>query len=505
MSIDKKVFGALKKYVDDKFRSVQSGNLTVERTPNSILFVTNKGEATETRAEFTQDELRGLGIKDVKLKTVIEEGAEETHLLCILDNGTEIDAGKFITKEGTTDYEALTNKPSINGVKLTGDKSLSDLGINEYDDTEIKKSISEVSNGLMDSVGYSADYKTIDIIAKNGVKKSVDVKPVISHAKITELSDVDKTNIGSGKTLIYDETTGKHKYIDVSGTDELVKLTSDTEAKYLEEFIDKVTIKNEGGVLKTKKLDGQEVSIEEINYLKGLTMNVMDLVNMFSNGGVKIINTPVNTYAELLNYDKSSLIEGISYIIYVLNDETHDNVKTTYLIDKDTATPSYFGFAGEYRDFSTNPVNLANEVTWKLDNSHIDVDALWSLLTINNTYKMLTANNEVFGTHGAKALYDEMVSSISSKANQSDLESHTNDTDIHTSATEKASYVKKTDIVDNLTSTDTNKPLSANQGKVLKGEVDLKANKTELVKTTDITTTIDSKTTDTQVPNANET
>ena len=35
--------------------------------------------------------------------------------------------------------------------------------------------------------------------------------------------------------------------------------------------------------------------------------------------------------------------------------------------------------------------------------------------------------------------------------------------------------VDKTDIVDNLTSTDTDKPLSANQGKVLKDEVDLKA------------------------------
>ena len=31
---------------------------------------------------------------------------------------------------GTTDYNALTNKPSINGITLTGNKTSADLGIN---------------------------------------------------------------------------------------------------------------------------------------------------------------------------------------------------------------------------------------------------------------------------------------------------------------------------------------------------------------------------------------
>ena len=62
--------------------------------------------------------------------------------------------------------------------------------------------------------------------------------------------------------------------------------------------------------------------------------------------------------------------------------------------------------------------------------------------------------------------------------------------------------VNKTDIVDNLTSTDTDKPLSANQGKVLKDEVDLKAKDSEVVKKTDIVTTIDATSTDDKVPTA---
>ena len=62
--------------------------------------------------------------------------------------------------------------------------------------------------------------------------------------------------------------------------------------------------------------------------------------------------------------------------------------------------------------------------------------------------------------------------------------------------------VDKTDILDNLTSTNTDKPLSANQGKVLKDEVDLKANDSDVVKKTDIVTTIDSASTDDKTPSA---
>ena len=49
---------------------------------------------------------------------------------------------------GTTNYNALLNKPSINGVELKGNKTLADLGITNYDDTQIKTDISEVNNKI---------------------------------------------------------------------------------------------------------------------------------------------------------------------------------------------------------------------------------------------------------------------------------------------------------------------------------------------------------------------
>ena len=404
----------------------------------------------------------GASVADVEIREVITGTDEGIHLFCILDDGTEIDAGTLPNEQ----YDDTQIKSDIKTLQNTKQNS-TDTNLTTTEKT-VTGAINEIYGNSLDVVGFSSDYKNIILNRKNGLNPvTIPLVSIISHSKLVELFDIDISDIGNGKTLVYDSTTQKHKYVDSTGTDELVKMDSTTDSKYLTDLIDKQTVVNENGTLKVKKLDGQEVTIAEINYLKGLTMNVMDLVNMFANGGVKIINAPVNTYADLLVYDKSSLIDGISYLIYVLADETHNGAKTTYLIDKATTTPTFFGNADSQRNFVTNPIDLANEVTGKLPTDNIDVDALWLLLTINNTYKTLTTKNEPFGTHGAKAMYDELVTAIGDKANSDDFTKHTGDTDIHISATEKASYVKKTDIVDNLTSTDTDKPLSANQGRLL--------------------------------------
>ena len=49
---------------------------------------------------------------------------------------------------GITNYNALLNKPSINGVDLVGNKTLADLGITNYDDTQIKKDIADLKSEI---------------------------------------------------------------------------------------------------------------------------------------------------------------------------------------------------------------------------------------------------------------------------------------------------------------------------------------------------------------------
>ena len=329
-------------------------------------------------------------------------------------------------------------------ISSSGSGDLTDYQ-NKTDDTltttdkTIVGAINEVNGNQLDTVGFSSDYKNIILNRKNGLNPyNIPISAIIHNAKLTELNDIDSTDIGNGKTLVYDSSTQKHKYVDSTGTDELVKMEASSDAHYLSDLIDKSTIVNDKGVLKVKKLDGQEVTIAEINYLKGLTMNVMDLVNAFANGGVKVWGTPVNTYADLSTLDRSAFIDGISYIVYILADETHSGAKTTYLCDKTSST--FFGNADSQRNFTTNPIDLANEVTGKLGTSNIDVDGLWTLLTINDTYKTLTTNNEVFGTHGAKAMYDELTTKIGDKANTSDIPIKVSE------LTNDSNYVKTTEL-----------------------------------------------------------
>ena len=128
--------------------------------------------------------------------------------------------------------------------------------------------------------------------------------------------------------------------------------------------------------------------------------------------------------------------------------------KTTYVCDK--TNTSYCGVAGDHRDFTTEPIDLANEVTGKLGASNIDVDSLWKLVTVYDTYKTLTTKNEPFGTHGAKALYDELVTSIGEKANTTDLETHKNDTNIHITTAERTKWNDKLSRTDIATTIDEN-------------------------------------------------
>lgn len=358
--------------------------------------------------------------------------------------------------------------------------------------TDVTGAVAEVNGNLLDTVSFSADYKNIVLNRKNGTNPyTIPIAAIINHAKLIELADIDVTDIGNGKTLVYDAATQKHKYVSSSATDELVKMDSTSDAHYLADLIDKQTIVNDNGVLKVKKLDGQDVTITEINYLKGLTMNVMDLVNTFANGGVKVSNTPVATYADLSTLDRSTFIDGISYIVYVLADESHEGAKTTYLCDKTNTT--FFGNADSQRNFTTSPVDLASEVTGKLGTSNIDIDSLWALLTIDDTYKTLTTTDNIFGTHGAKNMYDELTTSIGAKANATDLTTHTDNTDIHVTTAERTKWDK---IIDKVDTTDFN---------THKNDTDIHTSATEkasYVKKTNIVTTIDSTSTDTQVPSA---
>lgn len=54
------------------------------------------------------------------------------------------DYGEVIDTGGTSNYEKLAHKPSINGVELAGNKSLENLGVIELTNLEIEAIIRNV-------------------------------------------------------------------------------------------------------------------------------------------------------------------------------------------------------------------------------------------------------------------------------------------------------------------------------------------------------------------------
>ena len=78
--------------------------------------------------------LQGIGVTNAEIR--------ESHLIIILSNGEEIDAGYIGGGSGgTNDYDDLENKPTINNITLQGNKTLHELGIQEEGNYALKSEI----------------------------------------------------------------------------------------------------------------------------------------------------------------------------------------------------------------------------------------------------------------------------------------------------------------------------------------------------------------------------
>lgn len=113
---------------------------------------------------------------------------------------------------GTTNYNDLSNRPKINGVTLSGDKSASDLGIAEYDDTALDARVTAVETALtgkadtsdIPDVSGKANTSDLATVATSGSYNDLSNKPTIPSAyddsALTErVSDLE-TDVNDLKT-----------------------------------------------------------------------------------------------------------------------------------------------------------------------------------------------------------------------------------------------------------------------------------------------------------------
>ena len=260
------------------------------------------------------------------------------------------------------------------------------------------------------------------------------------ETKISQLEDVEITSLLDKQSLVYDATKGKYVNQFISSTtDEKVKLTSiSTDAKYLNEFLDNTTIVAENEKLIVKKIENMLATVDEINYLQGLDENIMTKLSKVVNGGLTIYKDKSFTdYAELLTFNFTQLPTGMSYLLYVVNDENHSNQCTAYLCDETTNNttnlPIFFGTMNVIpRDFSTDKIDLSSEVKGKLPQANMDLTGVLKTTDLSGYMKVEdytgTGTNKVNisktldGLSSTVAELDDTVSKKHEHANSANLD-----------------------------------------------------------------------------------
>lgn len=116
-------------------------------------------------------------------------------------------ANKLLFDTDTTNYRDLGNKPSINGVELINNKSLTELGIQPKGDYALKKDLPRNTSELNNDAGYLTEYTetdpTVPDYVKNITQEEIEkwntpfeeLDPTIpQHVKDITEDDIDKWN-----------------------------------------------------------------------------------------------------------------------------------------------------------------------------------------------------------------------------------------------------------------------------------------------------------------------
>lgn len=192
----------------------------------------------------------------------------------------------------------------------------------------------------------------------------------------------------------------------IISTDELVKMDSVSQAMYLSDLIDNLTIKNKGGKLVVEALDGLLATVSELNSLQGISSNIQQQINNLS--GVSSFRGVYNSLVEL---------QAVT-----------DPVAGQYAIVSDGVTSAYYfyyqnnwDFANETMGVSTLDIN--NNTTGTLSKSRYEKQNASDTSFLDNSNN-ISANNvndailEVF--RFADSLLKELTQTVGSPLSSTD-------------------------------------------------------------------------------------
>lgn len=264
---------------------------------------------------------------------------------------------------------------SADSIKLSDFTDTDSIMVTETDDSKIAISLTDKLSAKINNIDNKTNNNDfLSHIRNNNNPHRVNVK---------SLSDIDFTNMIDKTALVYDAASNGFKFKAVEGSsDGKVKLTENSDLKYLSETIDNNTIVVEDKKVVAKRLKGQEVSIKEINYLAGLDKPIKEMFNDVS--GVQKYTGTVPTKADL------DLVIGMENgdMKIVLNDETNGNVSYKYIYNSDTSTWDASGPNDvNVRDFTTDKLDLSKEVKGTLAQSNMNLTGIVKTSDLNGYMK----------------------------------------------------------------------------------------------------------------------
>ncbi|HCL4455041.1 TPA: hypothetical protein N2D10_003065 [Clostridium botulinum] len=293
-----------------------------------------------------------------------------------INANTTNDGITFELANGTKHEIALNN---LNFMKLSQFDKNND-GIIDLAEFAKESDISKDSkklNGKDSSLYFQKDINTTDDIIE-GINK-----------KFFKQADEDKVNNISTQLNINQNNINQLKSDLNNKKDELVKLNSSDTADYLENKIDNNSIQIKNNKLIAKSLNGLEVTVAELNMLKGIKDNIQKMIDLTQKG--MQFRGFVNTYEELTQIPDAEA----GYTAIVRADEQSENKKMFYIYDGLKWQPTYEVSSNNMgRDFTIEPLNLMVETKGILPDDQIDENIARKIDIKNKLDKVVSATQD---------------------------------------------------------------------------------------------------------------
>ena len=246
---------------------ITSGTYTGEADNTEPLTPTDKQQIESAIQQNTDDIIvlqnnkQDVLISGENIKTINNES--------ILGSGNiEIGGGGG----GTSNYNALTNKPKINNVELNGNKTSSDLGIQPAGNYALESEIPDVSNFITNTVDDLVNYyKKSETFTKQEVNNLISAISTMSLEVVQTLptEDISTTTIYLVPKVTSEQNDAYDEYIYVSNAWEHIGSTEVDLTNYVTNT-DYAT-SSTGGVIKVNSGNGTGISQQGVLYGAGRT------------------------------------------------------------------------------------------------------------------------------------------------------------------------------------------------------------------------------------------